>query len=99
MALAVLLRNNPGIDSLQFAQGSIASVPLLITFQVNCTDLNGSTYVRACALPRGCAHGRALYHRERVRVRAYYHHGNTFRFTSISLLIATNYMDRIYNPF
>jgi hypothetical protein len=65
----------------------------------NCIGINGSTCVRACDLHRGYAHGRALYHRERVRVRAYYHHGNTFRFTSSSLLISSNYIDLVYNTF
>jgi hypothetical protein len=61
--------------------------------------INDNTYVRACDLHHGYAHGRALYHRERVRVRAYYHHGNTFRFTSISLLIEPNNMDLVFNAF
>jgi hypothetical protein len=61
--------------------------------------INGSTCVRACDLHRGYAHGRALYHRERVRVRAYYHYGNTFRFTSISLLIEPSYIDLVFNSF
>jgi hypothetical protein len=85
MDLAVPLRNNPGIDSCSSLKDQLPAFPLLITFQVNCSDINGSTYVRACALHRGCAHGRASHQRARVHVRAYYHRGNTFRFTSVFL--------------
>ena len=52
---------------------------------------NGSTCVRAYDPHHGYAHGRALYHRGRVRVHVYYHRGNTFRFTSNSLLLGSNY--------
>jgi len=74
------------------AQRSIASVPLLNEIYINYSHINGSTYVRACALPRGCAHGRASLQRARVHVRACYLYGNTFqihlRFSVIVLLLS-----------
>ena len=42
-----------------------------------------STFKPALTLPRGCAHERAFLQRAHVHVRAYYHRGNTFRFTSV----------------
>jgi hypothetical protein len=73
---------HPRPDFELFAQGSMLGFPLLNKFLGKYFSINGSTYVRAYAHHRGCAHARAFLQRARVRVRAYSHYGNTFRLTS-----------------
>ena len=52
-------------------------IPLLNKLLEKIFELNGSTYVRACALHRECAHVHASHHHAHVRAHAYRLYGNT----------------------